>query len=67
MSQTETAIMIVSSIVGLFGGPFFILMVDTIATDNQSAMGPLVILGFSIAFFCLLVLIIGVWLDGFNS
>ena len=67
MSQTETAIMIVSSIVVLFGGPFFILMFDTLATDNQNAMLSISILGFSIAFFCLLVLIIGVWLDGFSS
>ena len=66
MSQTETAIMIASCIMVLFGGPFFILMFDTIATDNQSAMGPLIIVGFSITFFCLLVLIVGVWLDGLH-
>ena len=65
MTQTETAIMIASCIMVLFGGPFFVLMVDTIATDNQSAMVSLSIVGFSITFFCLLVLIIGVWLDGF--
>ena len=63
MTQTETAIMIVSCVMVLFGGPFFVLMADAMATDNQSAMVSLAIVGFSIMFFCLPVLIIGVWLD----
>ena len=66
MTQTETAIMIASGIMVLFGGPFFILTANALATDNQAMMMPLITVGFSLTFFCLLVLIIGAWLDGLH-
>ena len=64
MSQTETAIGIASWVMMAFGGPFLILTVDALATDNQPVMMPLITVGFTITIFCALVLIIGVWLDG---
>ena len=67
MTQTETAIAIASCVLILFAAPFFILLVDAIATDNQRVMPSLSIVGFSMTFFCLLVLVIGVWLDGFSN
>ena len=66
MSQTNTAIMIVSGVLILFGVPFFLGVIEVIMTNNQTMLSSLILAGFTIASFCLLVLIIGVWLDGLH-
>ena len=63
MTQTETAILIATATMYLFGAPFFLLMFEALATDNQTLMAQIIPLGFGITFFGLLVLIAGVWLD----
>ena len=66
MTQTETALMIVVCVLLLFGGPFFLGFIEALTTNNQAMMPSLTLVGFIITGFCLLVLITGVWLDGFN-
>ena len=64
MTATENGIYISTGVIMLFGGPFFLGLIDTLATDNQAAMPSLTIMGFAITVFCLAVLALGVWIDG---
>ena len=64
MKQLDTAIGIASWVMVTFGGPFLILTVGALATDNQDVMWPLIILGFTLTAFCALLLIVGAWIDG---
>lgn len=64
MTAIEDGIYISTGVLMLFGGPFFLGLIDTLATDNQAAMPSLIIMGFAITVFCLAVLALGVWIDG---
>ena len=66
MTQTETAIMIGLGVMALFGGPFLLGLIEAITTNNIALQVQLYPIGFIIIGFCLLVLIIGVWLDGLH-
>ena len=64
MTATQDGIYISTGVMMLFGGPFFLRLIDILATDNQAARLPLAIMGFAITFFCLVVLALGAWIDG---
>jgi hypothetical protein len=64
MSQTEKALVIAVAALYLIAPPFYLLMAEALATDNQLLMAQIIPVGFGLALFCLAVIIIGVWLDG---
>ena len=64
MKQLDTALIIVTGIMYLFGGPFFLGLVEAITTNNNPLKAQLIPIGFGLFFFSALVLIIGAWLDG---
>lgn len=64
MSQTEKALLIVTGAMYLIAPPFYLLMAEALATDNQLLMAQIIPVGFGLALFCLAILISGVWLDG---
>ena len=66
MKQLDTALIIVTGIMYLFGGPFFIALIEALTTNDSALKAQLIPIGFGIAFFSLLIIIIGVWLDGFD-
>ncbi len=64
MSQTERALLIVTGTIFLIVPLFAPLWAEALMTDNQLLMAQIIPIGFGFFFFCLAVLIIGVWLDG---
>ena len=66
MTQTEKALLMATGALYLFAAPFYFLMAEALATDNQILMAQIIPVGFGLALFCIAVLIMGVWLDGFN-
>ncbi len=63
MTQTEKALLIVTAAMYLIAPPFYLLMAEALATDNQLLMAQIIPVGFGLALFCLAVLILGVWVD----
>ena len=66
MKQLDTALIIVTGIMYLFGGPFLLAVVESVTTNNYPLQAQLTPIGFGLVFFCALVLIIGAWLDGLH-